>query len=58
MADKESEYYRRRAEAEIAIAIATGAAKAYASIDNRVIFVERRDGTKETVRLQRPDVTH
>ena len=41
---------RERAEREIALAQATGA-KAHASPDFRTIFVERRDGTRETVRL-------
>ncbi len=41
---------RDRAEREIALAQATGA-KAHASPDFRTVFVERRDGTRETVRL-------
>jgi hypothetical protein len=41
---------RDRAEREIALAQATGA-KAHASPDFSKIFVERRDGTRETVRL-------
>ncbi|HVZ99455.1 MAG TPA: hypothetical protein VG841_03985 [Caulobacterales bacterium] len=58
MVSKDREYFERRAQAEIAIAKAAGASKAYASSDNRTVFVERRDGTKEVVRLQKPDVTH
>jgi hypothetical protein len=45
-----SEYFRERAEREIALAKATGA-KAHASPDFRTVFIERRDGTRETVRL-------
>jgi hypothetical protein len=41
---------RDRAEREIAIAKATGS-RAYASPDFSKVFVERRDGTRETVRL-------
>jgi hypothetical protein len=41
---------RERAEREIALAEATGA-KAQASPDYRTVFVQRRDGTRETVRL-------
>lgn len=42
---------RDRAEREIALAKATGA-KAYASPDFARVFIERRDGTRETVRLE------
>jgi hypothetical protein len=42
---------RERAERQIALAKATGS-KAYPSADYRVLFVERRDGTRETVRLE------
>jgi len=42
---------RERAEREIALAKATGA-KAHASPDFSKVFVERRDGTRETVRLE------
>ena len=45
-----SEYFRERAEREIALAKATGS-KAHASPDFRTVFIERRDGTRETVRL-------
>jgi hypothetical protein len=48
-----SEYVRQRAEREIAIAKATGS-KAHASPDWRTIFIERRDGTRETIRV--PDI--
>ncbi|MGQ0533832.1 MAG: hypothetical protein ACT4OF_14255 [Caulobacteraceae bacterium] len=41
---------RERAEREIALAKATGS-RAYASPDFSKVFVERRDGTRETVRL-------
>jgi hypothetical protein len=44
---------RERAERQIALAKATGS-KAYPSADYRVVFVERRDGTRETVRLASP----
>lgn len=52
----DADYFRDRAAREIALAKATGAARAYASVDNRVVFVERRDGTREIVRLKRPDL--
>lgn len=42
---------RDRAEREIALAKATGS-KAYASPDFSRVFIERRDGTHETVRLE------
>jgi hypothetical protein len=45
-----TEYFRERAEREIALAKATGA-KAHASPDFRTVFIERRDGTRETIRL-------
>lgn len=45
-----NEYFRERAEREIALAKATGS-KARASADFRTVFIERRDGTHETVRL-------
>jgi hypothetical protein len=45
-----SEYFRDRAEREMALAKATGS-KAHASPDFRTVFIERRDGTRETVRL-------
>jgi hypothetical protein len=44
---------RERAEREIALAAATGS-KARASPDYTRIFIERRDGTRETVRLTPP----
>jgi hypothetical protein len=47
------EALRQRAERQIALAKATGA-RAHASPDYRVIFVERPDGTRETVRLTPP----
>lgn len=42
--------FRQRAEREIALAYATGA-KAHANPDFPTLYVERRDGTRETVRL-------
>jgi len=48
------EYFRERAEREIALAKATGS-KAHASPDWRTVFIERRDGTRETVRLPERD---
>jgi hypothetical protein len=50
MTDDRAAYFRERAEREIALAEATGS-KAHASPDFRTIFIERRDGTRETVRL-------
>ena len=44
---------RERAERQIALAKATGS-KAYPSADYRIVFVERRDGTRETVRMAPP----
>ncbi|MGE0741032.1 MAG: hypothetical protein AB7O98_06790 [Hyphomonadaceae bacterium] len=41
---------RERAERVIALAQATGS-RAKASADYRLVFVERRDGTRETVRI-------
>lgn len=41
---------RERAEREIALAKATGA-KAHASADYKVVFIERRDGTRERVAI-------
>lgn len=43
-------YMRERAEREIALARATGS-KAHASPDWRRVFIERRDGTRETIRV-------
>lgn len=51
----EQDYYRRRASAEIALARATGAAKAYAEVDNKTVVIERPDGTLEKVRIPKPD---
>ena len=50
MTDGRGDYFRERAEREIALAKATGA-KAHASPDFRTVFIERRDGTRETLRL-------
>ena len=44
------EKLRERAEREIALAEATGS-RAHASPDFSKVFIERRDGTHETVRL-------
>lgn len=46
----EASKLRDRAEREMALARATGS-KARASSDYSVVFIERRDGTRETVRL-------
>jgi hypothetical protein len=50
MTDTRADYLRERAEREIALAKATGA-KAHASPDFRTVFIERRDGTRETIRV-------
>lgn len=55
VAKHDADYFRDRAAREVALAKATGAAKAYASVDNRTVFVERRDGTREVVRLRKPE---
>lgn len=47
---RDIEALRERAEREIALAQATGA-KAHASPDFIKVFIERRDGTRETVQL-------
>ncbi len=47
---RDIEALRERAQREIALAEATGA-KAHASPDFSKAFVERRDGTRETVKL-------
>ncbi|HYD89224.1 MAG TPA: hypothetical protein VEA80_17225 [Vitreimonas sp.] len=44
---------RERAEREIALAKATGS-KATASPDYSKVFITRRDGTRETVRITPP----
>jgi hypothetical protein len=54
MTEARAEYFRERAEREIALAKATGA-KAHASPDFRTVFIERRDGTREIVRLPERD---
>lgn len=43
-------YYKDRAEREIALAAATGA-KAHASVDFKRVFVRRPDGSEEVVRI-------
>ena len=50
MTDARADYFLERAEREIALAKATGA-KAHASPDFRTVFIERRDGTRESIRL-------
>ena len=50
MTDARADYFRERAEREIALAKATGS-KAHASPDFRTVFIERRDGTRETIRV-------
>jgi hypothetical protein len=47
---RSTDYFRERAEREIALAKATGS-KAHASPDFRTVFIERRDGTRESIRL-------
>lgn len=47
---RDTEKLRERAEREIALAKATGS-RAKASADYSKVFIERRDGTRETVRL-------
>lgn len=46
---------RGRAEREVAIAKATGS-KAHASPDYSKVFIIRRDGTRETVRIIAPSL--
>jgi hypothetical protein len=48
----EREFFRERAEREIALAKAAGAQNAHASADYRTIFIRRRDGTEEKVRIE------
>jgi len=50
MSTGQTKDFRDRAEREIALARATGS-KAHASPDYTVVFIERRDGTRETVRI-------
>lgn len=54
----DAEHYRRRAEAEIAVAKAAGAAKATASADFKTVFIQRRDGGVEKVRIPAPIEMH
>lgn len=54
----DAEHYRRRAEAEIAIAKAAGAAKATASPDYKTVFIQRRDGAVEKVHIPAPGEMH
>ncbi len=56
-AGREAEYFRERAEREIALAQATGA-KAHASSDCKIVYIERRDGSRETVRIPEPAQKH
>jgi hypothetical protein len=55
MADTQAEleYFRERAEREIAIAKAAGAQDAHASADYRTVFIRKRDGSEEKVRLEK-----
>lgn len=46
-------YFRDRAQREIALALATGA-KAQASPDYKTVFIQRRDGSRERVRIPEP----
>ena len=50
---QDAAYFRDRAEREIALAQATGA-RAHASSDCRIVYIERRDGSRETVRIPDP----
>ena len=50
------DYYKDRAEREIALVAATGA-KARASVDYKRIFVQRPDGSEEVVRIPPPSST-
>ena len=50
---RDADYFRQRAEREIALAQATGA-KAHASSDCRIVYIERRDGSRETVHIPDP----
>lgn len=50
MSELERETVRERAEREMALARATGS-RAQASPDYRIVYIERRDGTRETVRI-------
>jgi len=52
-ANEQLNYFRERAAREIALAKATGA-KAYASADYKTVFIERPDGSKDSVRLPPP----
>lgn len=47
------DYYKDRAEREIALVAATGA-KASASVDFKRVFVRRPDGSEEIVRIPPP----
>jgi hypothetical protein len=49
----EAAYRADRAKREIALAEASGA-KAWASADNSVVFVQSRDGSVEQVKISRP----
>ena len=51
MPTPEQNYYAQRAKAEIALALASGASRAYASVDNRSVTVELPDGGREVRRL-------
>jgi hypothetical protein len=53
LAKVDRDTYRERAVREIAIAEATGA-KAWASSDYTLVFIQRRDGTRERVRIRVP----
>jgi len=54
----EADYFRRRAEAEIALAKAGGASRAYAEADYKTVIVEHPDGTIEKIKLRRPRSAH
>lgn len=52
--DAQTKQLRERAERQIALAEATGA-RAKASPDYRTVFITRRDGSEERVRIDTPD---
>jgi hypothetical protein len=51
MRKSEKDYYEQRARAEIALALASGAKRAYASPDNKTVTIELPDGGREVVRI-------
>ena len=51
--EQELQYFRERAEREIALVKSTGA-NAYASADYKTVFITRRDGSEEKLRVPPP----